>query len=177
MAEQNTDLLPWPLVIDVLKKLKPSETKSQSLAQQLIAEDLLMRVPGFDLNAGEEFVRFAYQRFSDFTIVSEMLRENKFGEQVDSKLLERHLREAEWFPTSRDWIEAFATLSPEFYGRELPEIGKGFVESPALRSAFLHSVVWRKRANVRAIVGTRFLIRSQACWPPSPPLRIRLRAR
>ena len=51
MAKENT---PWALVIEELKKLKPSETKSQSLAQQLIAEDLLMRVPGL----GEECVRF-----------------------------------------------------------------------------------------------------------------------
>jgi hypothetical protein len=165
MAKANTDLLPWPLVVDELKKLKPSETKSRSLAQHLISEDLLTRVRGFGADADEEYVRFAYQRFSDFTVVAEMLRDMKTG-NVHGKALRRHLREAEWLPASRNWIEAFATLSPEFGGPELPDVATSFDDSPALRSAFLHSIVWRKHANITSNTEKHLqtlLMRSDEC--------------
>ena len=63
MAEQNTDVLPWTLVIDELRKLKSSETKSRSLAQHLVAEGyLLVRLPGPNADIYDERVHL---RISD----------------------------------------------------------------------------------------------------------------
>ena len=150
MAEQNTDVLPWTLVIDELRKLKSSETKSRSLAQHLVAEDLLVRLPGPNADIYDEQVRFAYQRFSDYAVIGELLHHELATGGTGAQTLGRNLREAEWFPAARTWVEAVATLSPELGGPELPEIAANFAEHPALRSAFLHSIVWRKRSAISA---------------------------
>lgn len=148
MSERRTDLLPWPLVIEELRKLKPSDTRSRSLAQHLLAEDLLVRVPLPGSKSGEECVRFAYQRFSDYLIVSEMLRREQEVGGTGAKTLQRDLAEAEWVPAARSWVEAVATLSPELGGPELPAMEPDYAESAAQRMAFLHSIVWRRRSAI-----------------------------
>jgi hypothetical protein len=149
MARQNSDVLSWPNVIDELRKLKPSDTRSRSLAQHLVAEDLLVRVPGADNNQ-QDRVRFAYQRFSDYSIASELLRSEIANSGSGAETLRRSITQIRNFPAALSWVEALATLSPELGGPELPAVAANFANDAALRSAFLHSVVWRKASAVSA---------------------------
>lgn len=146
MAARQADSLPWPLVIEELRKLKSSDTRSTSLAQHLLSEDLLVRVPLPGFSNGEEIARFSYQRFSDYLVVTQALQREFDAGGSGADTFQRVVSDVEWSPMARSWLEAAATISPELGGPELPAQVPGYDEHPELRAAFLHSVVWRHRA-------------------------------
>ena len=148
MMDRQVDFLPWPLVIEELRGLKPSETRSASLAQHLLSEDLLVRIPLAGSANGEEVARFSYQRFSDYLVVTELLQSELGKGGSGSETFERVVTDADWSPTGRSWLEAAATISPELGGPELPSLIPDYTEFPAIRRAFLNSVVWRRRNAV-----------------------------
>jgi hypothetical protein len=148
MADQQTEFLSWPLVIEELQKLKPSDSRSRSLAQHLLAEDLIVRIPNPDSMSGEECVRFAYQRFSDYVIVTDLLERAQKAGKDGAEILGRVSGKAEWLPAARSWVQAIATLSPELGGPELPQMAPDRAKFPSHRDAFLHSIVWRKRSSI-----------------------------
>ncbi|HWB03010.1 MAG TPA: hypothetical protein VG796_08315 [Verrucomicrobiales bacterium] len=148
MRQEGESWLEWSQVREELNKLKPSESHSRSLAQRLIGQDLLVRAKAPYPNGEEDRVRFTYQRFSDFILVEEWLLQERTAGRDGTALLQEWEANAEWDASARTWLEAAATISPEIGGPELPDLIPGAIEYPALRSAFLHSIVWRPRRTV-----------------------------
>lgn len=148
MAAQQSDFLPWPSVLKELQALRPSKGFSDSLARHLLGEDLIVKAPIPGSVDGEECVRFAYQRFSDYLVVTEMLRREIQEGGTGAATLKQELADVDWQPAAKSWVEAVATIAPELGGAELLSMGAKYKNSAALRAAFLHSIVWRRRSAI-----------------------------
>lgn len=148
MASSQNDWIAWPTAIENLRSLRPSTTRAQCLAHHLLSEDLLTKIPLPGSKGGEEIVRFSYQRFSDYLIVTDSIQRELDAGGDGSATMTRELENLGWSTTARNWLEAAAIISPELGGVELPDVIPNFAENSVTYTAFLNSIVWRNRTAV-----------------------------
>lgn len=125
LAEVKCDSLPYADASDLIDAFgNESRQWPDTLFGQLLSEGILSKDVAWEDNAKQQsqVVRFTYQRFADYQVVSILL--DPFGSDADS--LQRAL-----FPGKRlrqtildappNWLEALAVLVPERFGIELQD--------------------------------------------------------
>lgn len=122
----------------------------KSLLAQLESEGLITIEPITTKSAVVEKVRFTFERFSDYAIAAELLKNNLDFENVpssfqkDSPLFD--LVFGRQSSRRAGIIEAMAVLLPERVNLEILDIG--YKEYPwVVRNAFLESLLWREQSH------------------------------
>ena len=125
LVEVNSDTLPYESASDLIDKFRNGTQQwPDTLFGQLLSEDVLSRDVAWDFEAKEakQVVRFTYQQFADYLVVSILL--DPFDGDKDSlrqalspgEPLHQTIQEA-----PPNWIEALAVLVPERFGMELQD--------------------------------------------------------
>jgi hypothetical protein len=149
MAVRGEEFLPLDEARVTLLRLYPSSSgHSRSLLYHLIAEHVVVRVPGPDIEGAEhEVLRFTYQRMSDHLIVQAVLAGISAEQLPDlfaaDGVFGKRMPDG-WTYDIIGWIEALAIQLPERYGLEIDEVLTESVDDEAIRYAFIKGLVWRK---------------------------------
>ena len=125
LVEVNNDTLPYESASDLIDKFRNGTQQwPDTLFGQLLSEDVLSRDVAWDFEAKEakQVVRFTYQQFADYQVVSILL--DPFDGDKDSlrqalspgEPLHETIQEA-----PPNWIESLAVLVPERFGMELQD--------------------------------------------------------
>ena len=155
LVEANSDKLPYKDASDLINTGHGHHQWPNTLFGQLLSEGVLSKDLAWDPETKEyrqEVVRFTYQQFADYQVVSILLdpfdgdaeslgRALSLGERLHQTLLDA--------PPS--WIEALAVLVPERFGIELLDIADWDLDSRHRRewaSALIKSVSVRRPSAV-----------------------------
>ena len=133
LVNANSDSLPYETSIDLINKFGNSPQQwPDTLFGQLLSEDVLSRDIAWDFEANEarQVVRFTYQQFADYQVVSILLE--SFNSDADS--LRQALSPGEPFHQTileapPNWVEALAVLVPERFGVELQDAAQWDLDS------------------------------------------------
>ena len=125
LVETNRDTLPYETASGLIDKFgNVPQQWPDTLFGQLLSEDVLSRDLAWDFEADEvrQVVRFTYQQFADFQVVSILLE--RFNGDADS--LRQALSPGEplhqiILEAPPNWTEALAVLLPERFGMELQD--------------------------------------------------------
>ena len=125
LVEANSNTLPYETASDLIDKFGNGPQQwPDTLFGQLLSEDVLSRDVAWDFQANEakQVVRFTYQQFADYQVVSILL--DPFDGDTDS--LRQALSPGEplrqaILEAPPNWIEALAVLVPERFGVELQD--------------------------------------------------------
>ena len=125
LVEANRDTLTYATTSDLIDKFGNGLHQwPDTLFGQLLSEGVLSKDVAWDLEANEarQVVRFTYQQFADYQVVSILL--DPFDSDVDS--LRQALSPGEALHQTildapPNWIEALAVLVPERFGIELQD--------------------------------------------------------
>ena len=126
LVKANSDTLPYETVSGLIDSAGSGLNQwPDTLFGQLLSEDVLSTDVAWDSEAKEtrQVVRFTYQQFADYQVVSNLL--DPFGSDTGS--LRQALSPAESLRQTileapPNWIEALAVLVPERFGVELQDI-------------------------------------------------------
>ena len=155
LVEANSDNLPYENASNLIDAFGHDRHRwPDTLFGQLLSEGVLSRDLAWDFETDErrQVVRFTYQQFADYQVVSILL--DPFGSDAESlgqalspgEPLRQTLLDA---PPS--WIEALAVLVPELFGIELLDTADWDLEPYARRvwtSALLKSICVRRPSAV-----------------------------
>ena len=125
LVEASSNTLPYAITSDLIDKFGNGPAQwPDTLFGQLLSEDVLSKDAAWDFEAKEarQVVRFTYQQFADYQVVSILL--DPFDGGIDS------LRQAlspggplrqSLLDAPPNWIEALAVLVPERFGQEMQD--------------------------------------------------------
>ena len=155
LVEANSDTLPYVTVSDLISRFgNGSQQWPDTLFGQLLSEDVLCKDVAWDFEANEprQVIRFTYQQFADYQVVSILLE--PFGREADSLRqalsLGEPLRQT-ILDAPPNWVEALAVLVPERFGIELQDATQWNLDgynSHVWDSALLTSVAVRRPSAV-----------------------------
>ncbi|MBL9165622.1 MAG: hypothetical protein JNL18_23060 [Planctomycetaceae bacterium] len=147
MFNRGTDQLLFSEAKSLLETILPSTGHSRSLLRHLEAESLVIVVPDWQGDAERQFVRFTYQRLSDYLFVQRLLQDvqpHSIGEVFKPKgALHKFIADEEAIWEFGGIVEALAILLPENTGVELIDVSPGVADSLSMRSAMYESLAWR----------------------------------
>ena len=155
LVEANSNTLPYVTVSDLISRFgNGSQQWPDTLFGQLLSEDVLCKDVAWDFEANEprQVIRFTYQQFADYQVVSILLE--PFGREADSLRqalsLGEPLRQT-ILDAPPNWVEALAVLVPERFGIELQDATQWNLDgynSHVWDSALLTSVAVRRPSAV-----------------------------
>ncbi len=151
LVEANGDSLPYERASDLINAFEQGSRQwPDTLFGQLLSEGVLSKDVAWDFGAKElrQVVRFTYQQFADYQVVSILL--DPFGSDAGSLRqalsLGEPLRQT-LLDAPPSWIEALAVLVPERFGVELLDTADWDLEPYARRvwtSAHMKSICVRR---------------------------------
>ena len=155
LMEANTDTLPYATASDMIEKFgNGSQQWPDTLFGQLLSEDVLTNDVAWDHEAKEprRVVRFTYQQFADYQVVSIILE--PFGHETDS--LRQALSAGEplhqtFLDAPPNWVEGLSVLVPERFGIELQDAAQWHLNGynrHVWDSALITSVTVRRSSAV-----------------------------
>ena len=155
LVEANSDNLPYENASDLIDAFGHERHQwPDTLFGLLLSEGVLSKDLAWDFEAKErrQVVRFTYQQFADYQVVSILL--DPFGSDAESlgqALLPGEPLRQTLLDAPPSWIEALAVLVPERFGIELLDTADWDLEPYAHRvwtSAFLKSICVRRPSAV-----------------------------
>lgn len=151
LAKIKRNSLPYADASDLIDAFgNESRQWPDTLFGQLLSEGILSKDVAWEDNAKQQsqVVRFTYQQFSDYQVVSILL--DPFGSDADSLqralFPDKHLRQT-ILDAPPNWLEALAVLVPERFGIELQDTAQWEHDSYIQESwdtAFVESITMRQ---------------------------------
>lgn len=151
LAKIKSNSLPYADASDLIDAFgNESRQWPDTLFGQLLSEGILSKDVAWEDNEKQQsqVVRFTYQQFSDYQVVSILL--DPFGSDADSLqralFPDKHLRQT-ILDAPPNWLEALAVLVPERFGIELQDTAQWEHDSYIQESwdtAFVESITMRQ---------------------------------
>ncbi len=150
MIKENVEHVPTEEFEELCEELLPNRSWSSSLGKGLIDESVVVR----DLRKEGEVVRLSYQRLGDH-LQAEWLLDVMSDEDLESRVIDLANKTGS-FRQSSGLLEALAVQLPENRSYELFELVDN-PQHPAVQSAVLRSLAWRKPQNCAGEALSRYL--------------------
>ena len=153
-AEKGTGLIDRDVARKAIDRFLSSSGYDSSLFARLIREGLLAedRIPD-ETGTYENFIHFAYERFSDHLVLKFMLSRYLDSASPGQSFapgtpLGDLIKDEQSCRRNRGLVDALSVQIPEIVGRELADVAPHCAAFNPVREAFVQSLIWR---NVTAI--------------------------
>ena len=149
MAKHGRRWLPLAEAKAVIDAWLPNRSFANSLFKHLVSEGLLAEEKVWTKDGRADAVRLGYERLADHLIAAHLLSAHVSAETLPAVFLETApLGLVLRTPHARGLLEALAVQLPESFGVELPHMLPEHRFAPAVRRAFVQSLMWRKRDTI-----------------------------
>ena len=148
MSERSTNWLMCDEAESVVNGILPREGYEKSLFRHMISEGILTE-DRFRTKEGDtvDGIHFVYERFSDYIIANNLLKQLDMKNPTQSfelgKPLGELLKNEQTCYMNNGIIEAFSILLPEKIHKELPELVSHAKDFDPVIDAFIDSLMWR----------------------------------